>query len=160
MSQSKSRVISRRCLLGYTGAGLVAGIIGPLALNSSSASAASNLQRFMEVSRALTGKSQLDEVIGQRLLQLLDALPGFTAGWHELLPIPKGDPSGWSAAQQKIASEIISAWYLGKVGEGTDARVVSYEKALMFQAVTGVLVIRSYCSGKPGYWAAQPVATA
>ena len=159
MSQSKSRVISRRRLLEYTGVGLAAGIIGPLALNSSSAATTSNLQRFMEVSQALTGKQQLDEVIGQRLLQLLDSVPGFSAGLNQLLPLPKGDPGGWNAAQQKTASEVISAWYLGKVGQGTDARVVSYEKALMFEAVAGVLVIRSYCSGKPGYWAAQPATT-
>ena len=160
MSQSKSRTISRRRLLENTGVGLAAGLIGPLVLGASSASAASDLQQFMDVSKALTGKQQLDKVVGQRLLQLLEAQPGFTAGLSGLTPVPKGDPAGWSAAQQKTASAVVSAWYLGKVGEGTDARVVSYEKALMFDAVAGVLVIRSYCSGKPGYWAAQPATTA
>jgi len=54
---------------------------------------------------------------------------------------------------------VLSAWYLGKVGEGAHARVVSYENALMFDAVSDVLVIRSYCSNRPGYWAAKPDTT-
>ena len=160
MSESKSRKISRRRLLENTGVGLAAGLIGPLVLGASSASAASNLQQFMEVSKALTGKSQLDPVIGPRLFRLLEAQQGFTAGLKALLPLPTGDPASWSKAQQKTASEVVSAWYLGKVGEGAEAQVVSYEKALMFDAVAGVLVIRSYCSGKPGYWAAHPATTA
>ena len=94
------------------------------------------------------------------LYRLLVKQPGFTAGLLQLQPLPQGSPGAWSAAQQKTASDVLSAWYLGKVGEGAEAQVVSYEKALMFDAVAGVLVIRSYCSGKPGYWAAQPAATA
>jgi len=160
MAETTSRTISRRRLLENTGLGLAAGLIGPLVLGASSASAASDLQQFMEVSKALTGKQQLDKVVGQRLFQLLQAQPGFTAGLSGLTPMLKVGPAGWSAAQQKTASAVVSAWYLGKVGEGTDVRVVSYEKALMFDAVAGVLVIRSYCSGKPGYWAAQPATTA
>lgn len=160
MSESKNRRISRRSLLAKTGLGLAAGLVGPLVLGVSSAAAASDLQRFMEVSQALTGKSQLDAVIGQRLFQLLEAQPGFTAGLNALAPLPKGDPASWSMAHQKTASAVLSAWYLGKVGKDFDVRVVSYEKALMFDAVAGVLVIRSYCSGKPGYWAAEPTVTA
>jgi hypothetical protein len=160
MSESNNREISRRCLLEKTGYGLAAGLVGPLVLGASSAAGASDQQRFMDVSKTLTGKPQLDTVIGQRLFQLLETQPGFIAGLNTLSPLPKGDPANWSKAQQETASAVLSAWYLGKVGAGLDAAVVSYEKALMFDAVAGALVIRSYCSGKPGYWAAEPTVTA
>ena len=169
MSQLKNSLISRRRLLENTGVGLglATGFISPLLLSAcseapppDSAALPDNLQQFMGVSQALTGKQQLNPVIGERLLALLDAQPGFIAGLAELAPLPKGDPDSWLATQQKTAQDIMSAWYLGKVGEGFDAQVVSYEKALMFDAVAGVLVIRSYCSGKPGYWAEKPAAAA
>lgn len=154
--------ISRRRLLKVAGAGLAAGLMGPVALTAVAANTqapGSNLEEFMQVSLALTGKQQLNPQIGQRLYQLLATQPDFTGALAQLQPLPQGKPGQWSAAQQKTASDVLSAWYLGKVGEGAEAQVVSYEKALMFDAVAGVLVIRSYCSGKPGYWAAQPAAT-
>lgn len=155
--------ISRRRLLKVVGVGLSAGLMGPVAFRAVAESAqapGANLQEFMQVSLALTGKRELNPQIGQRLYQLLATQPGFTIGLAQLQPLPQGKPENWSAAQRKTARDVLSAWYLGKVGEGAQALVVSYEKALMFDAVAGVLVIRSYCSGKPGYWATQPAAAA
>jgi len=157
------QAISRRRLLKLSGAGLAAGLLGPVALTAvaeSTRAPDSSLETFMRVSLSLTGRKKLNPQIGQRLYRLLAKQPGFTAGLLQLQPLPQGSPGAWSAAQQKTASDVLSAWYLGKVGEGAEAQVVSYEKALMFDAVAGVLVIRSYCSGRPGYWSAQPAATA
>jgi hypothetical protein len=154
--------ISRRSLLKIAGVGLAAGLMSPVALTAVAANTqapGSNLEEFMQVSLALSGKQQLNPQIGQRLYQLLAIQPGFIDGLAQLQPLPQGKPEQWSPTQQKTASEVLSAWYLGKVGKGAEAQVVSYEKALMFDAVAGVLVIRSYCSGKPGYWAAQPAAS-
>ena len=156
------QAISRRRLMKLTGVGLAAGLLSPIALTAVAEIARapdSNLETFMLVSRSLTGRKKLNPHIGQRLFQLLVKQPGFTAGLLQLQHLPQGSPEAWSTAQQKTATDVLSAWYLGKVGEGAEAQLVSYEKALMFDAVAEVLVIRSYCSGKPGYWAAQPAAT-
>lgn len=155
--------ISRRRLLKVVGVGLAAGLMGPVALRAVAANTqapGADLEKFMQVSLALTGKQQLNPQIGQRLYRLLATQPGFTVGLAQLQPLSQGKAGQWSAAQRKTARDVLSAWYLGKVGEGAQAQVVSYEKALMFDAVADVLVIRSYCSNRPGYWAEQPDAAA
>lgn len=155
--------ISRRRLLKVIGTGLATGLVSPIAFKAfatETQNSSADLDRFMSASKALTEKQDLNPIIAQRLYHLLAKQPGFAAALADLqLQLSKA-PEQWSASQQKTANEILSAWYLGKVGEGTQAQVVSYEKALMFDAVAGALVIRSYCSGRPGYWAARPEITA
>ena len=162
-NSSWRQAISRRRLLKLSSAGLAAGLLGPVALTAlaeSTRAPDSSLETFMQVSLALTGKQQLNPKIGQRLYRLLATQPGFTVGLAQLQPLSQGKAGQWNAAQRKTARDVLSAWYLGKVGEGAQAQVVSYEKALMFDAVADVLVIRSYCSNRPGYWAEQPDAAA
>lgn len=152
--------VSRRRLLGYVGVGLVASLMSPLSLNVFAASTSTmplNLERFMLVSRALTGKRPLNPHIGQRIYQVLILrLPQLDQQLALLQPLPAGEPKNWSQAQQEIARQVLQAWYVGVVGEGANAAVISYENALMFEAVSDVLVIRSYCPNQPGYWAAKP----
>ncbi|MFW5389047.1 sugar dehydrogenase complex small subunit [Yersinia sp. 2542 StPb PI] len=154
------RGISRRRLLGYIGVGLVSSLMSPLSLDAFAASTQTspqNLERFMLVSRALTGKRQLNVQIGQRIYQvLLGKIGGFDQKLSLLQPLPAGEPQQWPPLQQQIARQILQGWYVGVIGEGTDAAVISYENALMFDAVSDVLVIRSYCPNKPGYWAVKP----
>ena len=154
------RGISRRRLLGYIGVGLVSSLMSPLSLDAFAASTQTspqNLERFMLVSRALTGKRQLNGQIGQRIYQvLLSKIGGFDQKLALLQPLPDGDPAQWPPLQQQIARKILQGWYIGVIGEGADAAVISFENALMFDAVSDVLVIRSYCPNKPGYWAAKP----
>lgn len=154
------RGISRRRLLGYVGVGLVSSLMNPLSLDAFAASTQTSPQhfeRFMLVSRALTGKRQLNTQVGLRLYQvLLGKIGGFDQKLALLQPLPGGEPQQWPPLQQQIARQILQGWYVGVMGEGTDAVVISYENALMFDAVSDVLVIRSYCPNKPGYWAAKP----
>ncbi|MDF3867706.1 sugar dehydrogenase complex small subunit [Pseudomonas denitrificans (nom. rej.)] len=115
------------------------------------------LEGFMTLSQRLTGRSNLDPRIGQRLFQALaqhdTALKQSLA---ELLERLGDAPDSWNERQQWLARQILGGWYLGQVGDDTSATVVTYEQALMFRAVDDVLVIRSYCPNKPGFWAAQP----
>lgn len=154
------RGVSRRHLLGYIGVGLVSSLMSPLSLDAFAASTQTspqNLERFMLVSRALTGKRQLNGQIGQRIYQiLLGKIGGFDQKLALLQPLPAGEPAQWPPLQQQIARQILQGWYIGVIGEGADAAVISFENALMFDAVSDVLVIRSYCPNKPGYWAAKP----
>ncbi|MGO4743102.1 sugar dehydrogenase complex small subunit [Serratia quinivorans] len=155
--------VSRRRLLGFIGVGLVSSLMMPVSLKAFAADGQPspvNLDKFMRVSRALTGKRYLNPVIGQRLLAaILQYRPEAVAQLALLQTLPTGTPTGWSAPQQDIARLILQGWYLGQVGEGENIAVVTYEKALMFDAVSDVLVIRSYCTHRPGYWAAKPDVT-
>lgn len=68
------RGISRRRLLGYVGVGLVSSLMNPLSLDAFAASTQTspqNFERFMLVSRTLTGKRQLNAQVGQRTYQVL-----------------------------------------------------------------------------------------
>ncbi|WP_145570474.1 sugar dehydrogenase complex small subunit [Yersinia bercovieri] len=154
------RGISRRRLLGYIGVGLVSSLMAPLPLDAFAASTQTsplNLEKFMLVSRALTGKRQLNGQIGQRIYQiLLGKIGGFDQKLALLQLLPAGEPAQWPPLQQQIARQILQGWYIGVIGEGADAAVISFENALMFDAVSDVLVIRSYCPNRPGYWAAKP----
>lgn len=119
--------------------------------------AEAELEGFMTLSQRLTGRSNLDPRIGQRLYQALaqrdSALKQSLA---ELLDRLGDDPQAWSERQQWLARQILGGWYLGQIGDDSNATLITYEQALMFRAVDDVLVIRSYCPNKPGFWAAQP----
>ncbi|MCH9691847.1 MAG: sorbitol dehydrogenase family protein [Gammaproteobacteria bacterium] len=158
----EKKTISRRRSLRYI-AGFAACLLIPTGLKTSADSpqkAEPTLDQFMKVSLFLTGKKTLNPKIGQRLYQILTKKSGFSTGLLQLQSLTQSNPETWNIVQREAAIDILSAWYLGKVGQGATAQVVSYEKALMFDAVTGVLGIRSYCSGRPGYWSAKPVASA
>ena len=51
---------------------------------------------------------------------------------------------------------IVSAWYLGIVGDQLTGQVVAYDLALMQEVVRDSVVTPSYCTRAPGYWSAPP----
>lgn len=55
-----------------------------------------------------------------------------------------------------IPGQIMQAWYLGIVGAGTQARVVTYEFALNAQTVADKLRPPSYSYGVYGSWTSNP----
>lgn len=120
--------------------------------------AEAELSSFITLSQRLTGRSNLDPRIGQRLFEALAQRDTALKQSLAELQTRLGDvPASWSERQQWLARQILGGWYLGMIGDDENARVVTYENALMFKAVDDVLVIRSYCPNKPGFWAAQPV---
>lgn len=120
--------------------------------------AEAELSSFMTLSQRLTGRSNLDPRIGLRLFEALAHRDSALRQSLGELQAHLGDaPSSWSERQQWLARQILGGWYLGMIGDDQNATVVTYENALMFKAVDDVLVIRSYCPNKPGFWAAQPV---
>ena len=56
-----------------------------------------------------------------------------------------------------LPRRIVSAWYLGIVGEGEHARCVAFETALNAAVVADVLKPPTYCYGVYGSWARKPV---
>lgn len=59
---------------------------------------------------------------------------------------------GADARTMATATSIIAAFYLGRVGDGDRAELVSYELALMFRPTADVTVVPTYARAGPGYW--------
>jgi hypothetical protein len=108
---------------------------------------------FMTLSQTLTDKPGLDRTVGARLLAALQrATPDFPRQMRQLSDVVSS--GGLLAAPQRsCAMQIVQGWYRGLIGDV----VVSYEQALMFDAVSDTIPVRSYCSGAPGFWSARPV---
>ena len=125
-----------------------AGTADTLALAADQAAAP---QAFMALSQVLTGKPQLDPALSARLFAALQkSTPGLP---QRLAPLTQALAAGsLDAASQALALRILQGWYLGVV----DGVVVSYEQALMFDAVADTVGIPTYCAGAPGFWAAKP----
>ena len=118
---------------------------------------------FVTVSKILTGRSDLLPILHERFYEALShQFPQFDSDLNALakelaaLP-PKKIESSLTPHSLTTAKAILSAWYTGIVGQGVNAKVITYRHALEFEAVDDVLQIRSYCPNKPGYWAAKPV---
>ncbi|MFJ3482481.1 sugar dehydrogenase complex small subunit [Pseudomonas sp. NPDC090202] len=70
----------------------------------------------------------------------------------EYLAQAQPDPS-----LKATATSIVSAWYLGIVGEPADAELISYSEAVMYQPTHGILAIPTY-GGGPASWGPKPTA--
>ncbi len=58
--------------------------------------------------------------------------------------------------QMATATHIVSAWYLGIVGAGSDAELITYESALMYTPTQGILAVPTYGPG-PLAWGDKPI---
>ena len=122
-------------------------------------------QGFTKLSEFLTGY-QLDPVLGTRYLAaivkrnatfqadlaaLQEAVKqSGAANMDAFLALPGLDP-----ALKATATKIVSAWYLGVVGEPEDAELITYADALMYRPTKGILPIPSYGPG-PNAWGPKP----
>ena len=127
---------------------------------------------FLQLSKLLTGRSELDAETSWRLNAALTAThQDFPAqvsacasfarahGFATVEPLA----AALDAQNPQLAAvlhAIVTAWYVGVAGDGPQAKVIAWREALMFDAVGGVLPAPSYCRAAPGYWTAKPSATA
>ncbi|OTP78804.1 Hydroxymethylpyrimidine ABC transporter, substrate-binding component [Caballeronia sordidicola] len=128
------------------------------------------LEGFLLLSRKLTGRTSFDPALAQRVYDALSNSDSeFVANVSALnvwLAAHGGVPSdtvtqALKADTPKLAgtvTAVIRAWYLGLVGDGQHTSVVAYERALMFDPVSDVLTIPSYCRDVPFYWTQKPPA--
>jgi len=56
------------------------------------------------------------------------------------------------ATHRGTALALLGAFYLGVVGNGEGAQLISYEGALMFASTQDVTPVPSYARDGPGYW--------
>ncbi|MGI4860604.1 MAG: sugar dehydrogenase complex small subunit [Janthinobacterium lividum] len=121
---------------------------------------------FMRLSSFVTGRNALDATVGQRFLAGLtkrDATFGAHAAalltyiedaklpdMDAFLALPNTDP-----ALKATATRIVSAWYLGIIGEGKDAELITYADALMYEPTRDILAVPTYGPG-PLAWGPKP----
>jgi hypothetical protein len=122
---------------------------------------------FVALSAILTGRSSLDDAHAARLFDALAANdPNFAAAVTTLLAMidkrrinPRRLQSLLDAEHSALAPlprSVMSAWYLGIVGEGARARCIAFESALNAAVVADVLMPPSYCHGAYGSWSGKP----
>ncbi len=159
-------VSRRNWLRGSVALGALALVAG-FSLPIPSMAAEASHPEFMRLSQFLTGKDGLDEVLGGRyyaalakrhpqigadvagLLKVIDTTKA--ANMDALLALPDFDK-----AMKASATTIVSAWYLGIVGEAADAELISYSDALMYRPTRGILIVPTYGAG-PNAWGEKPV---
>ncbi|MDM9625528.1 sugar dehydrogenase complex small subunit [Rhizobium sp. S152] len=157
--------LSRRGLLRSTvaigGLALFADLAGP----ASVLAADDQVAAFTRLSEFLTGY-KLDPVIGGRFLAALSkrnaTLSADLVALQQLITQSGAtDMDGFLAltgtdpALMKTATKIVSAWYLGVVGDPEDAELITYAESLMYRPTQGILPIPTYGPG-PNAWGPKP----
>ncbi|WDS34960.1 sugar dehydrogenase complex small subunit [Pseudoxanthomonas sp.] len=131
---------------------------------------------FIAVSRLLTGHT-IDASLADRGWAAISAREtDFAQRFSQLeAAITRAgltDMQGWSGsaiaadpALKATALAIVSAWYLGVVGQVKDRAedgpaFITYEGALMWRPTLDVTVIPTYARGRPGFWKDKPASVA
>ena len=135
---SGRRLVSRRTFLAALSSTAVVSVAGCASVLPTRGAADVGLDRFMALSRRLTGVDDLDPELGRLYLAALEAT------------------GVWPGRDERAAAEaIVVAWYTGGVGAGREATIVSYPAALAWSTLTFTKA-PSVCGGGLGYWAARP----
>lgn len=122
---------------------------------------------FLAASAILAGRQALDAVQSKRLYDALAADDaGFPVAVRALLALMserKIDPlqlqhvlDSETSPLAALPRKIVTAWYLGIVGENERARCVAFETALNAVIVSDVLKPPTYAYGVYGSWARKP----
>ncbi|SEK38416.1 Membrane bound FAD containing D-sorbitol dehydrogenase [Roseateles sp. YR242] len=152
--------------LALGGVGLLAGQSGVAATAAAAGGAALSAADFLSLSIFLTGGQPLNPALASRYQAALQKRdPQFTTSAQALLGlINTGKPAHVDALLaapelqdplRALMSRIVSAWYLGIVGQDADAELISYANALMYRPTQDMLVIPTYGAG-PDSWGEQP----
>ena len=165
-------LLSRRALLETAAAaGVALGLAAvsmPAALAQAQPSAGGLAAAdFHRLSQFLTGGEPLDAALAARYQAVLAKRdPAFDQAAQDLLRLVDGSQAAHVDAllQQPQLAEgplhdtlkrIVSAWYLGIVGDDNGTELVAYANALMYRPTRGILDIPSYGSG-PDTWGQKP----
>ena len=122
---------------------------------------------FLALSKLLIPDLRLDEHVGARLHAALLRQDGrFPIKTKALADVARQGPlTEAEALAEAVKADtalsatlrtIVSAWYLGIVGDHVTGQVIAYDLALMQEVVRDTVVTPSYCTRAPGYWSAPP----
>lgn len=122
---------------------------------------------FTALSVILVGRHALDVVQMARIYDAFGTNARFSSDVQTLLALINERHIDPQQLQRTLDSEhsplaslprkIVSAWYLGVIGDGEAARCISYETALNAVAVADVLKPPTYAYGTYGSWANRPL---
>ncbi|MEN5203077.1 sugar dehydrogenase complex small subunit [Stenotrophomonas sp. TWI700] len=136
----------------------------PVATAAATPPAAKADTAFLDLSHALTGKTDLDPATADRIEKAFAQLQPELHAHFPALATLAGQVSGATALvaaageARPAALAIITAWYTGTVGKGVHAVTVSYRDALMQRCVDDGLSPPTYVQGGPAWWTAAPPA--
>jgi Membrane bound FAD containing D-sorbitol dehydrogenase len=130
------------------------------------------LRDFLELSRCVTGKPELPETVGRRLLALYKSAPDRLKGVSEFhrriaalngSEAPSIDFDAWmhsagpaEDALRRTARQLLEQWYTGIYEDGRQTLVFSYEDALMYRPCAEVHPVPTRCGGEMGFWSKPP----
>lgn len=123
---------------------------------------------FLALSAILVGRQSLDIAQAERLYAALVADdPEFPASSQALLNMieqRKIDPlqlqkvlDDEKSPLSPLPARIVTAWFMGIVGDGVKARSLAFETALNAVAVADVLKPPTYAYGAYGSWSRKPI---
>jgi hypothetical protein len=124
---------------------------------------------FLAVSAIIAGRQSLDKTLANNLYQALVADdPTFASGVEGLLALINErhlDPmqlqkilDDEKSPLASVPRQIATAWFMGVIGSGNQARCLAYEYALNSVIVADVLKPPTYAYGPYGSWARHPIA--
>jgi hypothetical protein len=174
MAHCNSDPYTRRDFLrvGACAAGTLAFVApaGLIALAAPAADATPNAAARIALCRFLCGFPKLDSRLVAHAFAALGAVDrGFlaraeglglaitTAGLPDVQAF-RDSPLYGDPTHRATALALLGAFYLGFVGNGDAAQLISYEASLMFASTQDVTPIPSYARGGPGYWGLIDVA--
>lgn len=127
---------------------------------------------FMRISRLLTGHEEIaDELANAAWSALVQRKSNFDNDYASLRSAItdagvkfddiSDSPIGQSPELKATAIDIVSAWYLGRVGKVENmsddvSTFITFNDALMWRPTIDVTVIPTYSRGGPGHWVAPP----
>ncbi len=162
---SQKSVLGRRSLLLGTIMGSISVAVGSSVLGKAGALAATPLDdTFLGISRAITGRQDLDPILSSRLCAAMQAtFPGYATTIQALASVTAngGQPHeilDRAGDLKKAFLALNAAWYTGSVEDKMGAPMVSYYDALMYQPTKDGLPVPTYCYGRPGWWTEAPPA--
>ena len=133
-------------------------------------SVANDLDAFIKLSELITGTSNIDRETAQNILTCIQNEPW---GKEHLVQIAKKllpqyatesipsqrsqllDPKRFEAGERWFLGHFLTTWFTG-IYYHQSSRVVTYEHALMFTALSDVRPLPAYCAGEFGFWARPP----
>ncbi|WP_447893959.1 sugar dehydrogenase complex small subunit [Vreelandella sp. GE22] len=164
--------ISRRRVIQMAGGFALTGVAGrwlavPEALAGPQGASANEVSEFLDVSRRLIARDELDENLARALVHASKlALEDFTEQLTRLknlldeqpalLQAPRLDFGEEYAVEEATARYMLSGWYTGVVGTGEQTVYVTYLNSLSNQIVADKLVPSSFSYGPCGSWHRAP----
>ncbi len=164
---------SRRDLIkGLTSAMVATTLLGfPFLTQAEKATAEASpviFGQFYLVSQAVTEHKNLSEGASAQIFNaLFRGQPDFplqVSKLHALVNSNQTAKELQALAKQQglgdLVTNIVTAWYTGSVGHGTDSILISYKDALMYRPVSDGLIVPTYCGNGPLWFTATPPAAA